>query len=126
MTIGLLQKAIQNLTDTHLSKAVFDEKVGKAQKTLSDLEAALRGDIDRIAAQVEELLGRVQSVVFVPAFEDGKMTVNGTGSVVNTFKIMPADALSSADQAKIYAAALVICAKKGGTAISSPFYNICF
>ena len=34
--------------------------------------------------------------------------------------------LSSADQAKIYAAALVICAKKGGTAISSPFYNICF
>lgn len=36
------------------------------------------------------------------------------------------NALSDTDKAKLYSAALVFCTKKGGTAISSPFYDIYF
>ena len=50
------------------------------------------GRLDRLENSVTELVGRIQSIVFVPAFEDGKMTVTASGSGVNTFKIMPADA----------------------------------
>lgn len=50
------------------------------------------GRLDVLENTVSELAGRIRSIVFVPAFDDGKMEVPESGSLVNTFKVMPADA----------------------------------
>ncbi len=50
------------------------------------------GRLDVLENVVSKLVGRIQSIVFVPAFDDGKMTMTGDGADINTFKIMPADA----------------------------------
>ena len=42
---------------------------------------------------------RVQSVVLVPAFEDGKMSLVASGSEVNTYKIMPVGAAKTVVEA---------------------------
>ena len=176
------------------------ENINAVAQAVADLETSINGKLSALdlrltnvekalssfVARFEEALGRVQSVVFVPAFEDGKMTVSAAGSDINTFKIMPAEAakdvvelftvkpsafsfdvktvatrsgegavalrlsvaavklnpdnadkgwvdvsvssncaaLSSAEKALIYSAALVVSVSETGTAISSPFYNI--
>ena len=83
-----------------------DAKALKAAKDYTDSQILLvknliaeitneagTGRLDVLEEVVAELVGRIQSIVLVPAFDDGKMTVTGNGTVVNTFKIMPADAV---------------------------------
>ena len=98
-TLGLLQDAVASLTaltagfpeDTTIKKYI-DAIVTDLEAALNGSLAMLEGRIGALEGAVEELLGRIQSIVLVPAFDDGKMTVGGSGTVVNTFKIMPADA----------------------------------
>ncbi|MBR1405976.1 MAG: hypothetical protein IJ578_03450 [Bacteroidales bacterium] len=121
--------ALQALTEsmnTKLTKAisdieVLDGKIGKLdEKIVSEIDK-LRTEINNKIAEIdkrltaaevdiEKLLNRIQSIVYVPDYEDGKMTVNysemtqgdGAGqtpvtmligqATEATFKVSPADA----------------------------------
>ena len=122
-------EALQALTEamnTKLTKAISDIQVldGKVQaldekivteinKLRNEINAKIEAIDKRLTAaevDIEKLLGRIQSIVFVPDYEDGKMTVNysqmtqgdvagQTGIVMllgqvseATFKVSPADA----------------------------------
>ena len=75
------------------AKEYTDSQILLVKNMIDDItNAEGTGRLDRLEDSVTELVGRIQSIVFVPAFEDGKMTVTGSGSGVNTFKIMPSDA----------------------------------
>ena len=55
--------------------------------------------VDQLNDIFEEINSRVQSIVLVPAFDDGKMSIVGGGAEVNTFKIMPTDAAKTVVEA---------------------------
>jgi hypothetical protein len=55
--------------------------------------------IDALNGIFDEIFSRVQSIVLVPAFDDGKMSIVGGGAEVNTFKIMPTDAAKTVVEA---------------------------
>ena len=121
--------ALQTLTETmnaKLSKAisdieVLDGKVGQLDAKITteinnlrtEINTKIEGIEKRLAAaevNIEKLLSRIQSIVFVPDYDDGKMTVNYSemtqGDVAGqtgiamllgqateaTFKVSPADA----------------------------------
>ena len=55
--------------------------------------------IDQLNGVFDEIFSRVQSIVLVPAFDDGKMSIVGSGAEVNTFKVMPTDAAQAVVEA---------------------------
>ena len=55
--------------------------------------------VDQLNDIFEEIISRVQSIVLVPAFDDGKMSIVGSGAEVNTFKVMPTDAAQAVVEA---------------------------
>lgn len=84
-----LEDALKNNGEVN---GVIAEAIAKAQKTLQDQIDALRTDVN-------ELIGRIQSLVCVPDYDNGKVAVEGytvNGSylserVVNmTFRVAPA------------------------------------
>ncbi len=122
-------EALQTLTETlnnKLAKAisdieVLDGKVGQLDTRITteinnlrtEINAKIEGIEKRLAAaevNIEKLLSRIQSIVFVPDYDDGKMTVNYSemtqgdaagqtqiamllGQATEaTFKVSPADA----------------------------------
>lgn len=121
--------ALQTLTETmnaKLTKAisditVLDGKIGKLDEKITSEIDKLRTEINKKIADIEKrltaaevniekLLNRIQSIVYVPDYEDGKMTVNYSemtqgdaagqteismliGQATEaTFKVSPADA----------------------------------
>lgn len=55
--------------------------------------------VDQLNDIFKDIFSRVQSIVLVPAFDDGKMSIVGGGAEVNTFKIMPTDAAQTVVEA---------------------------
>ena len=74
------------------AKDYTDQQIQSINKRVEELNVGLSGRLDVLENTVSELVGRIRSIVFVPAFDDGKMEVPESGSLVNTFKVMPADA----------------------------------
>lgn len=69
-------------------------------KKYTDNQISLVMDVlNEVYSFAQSIQNRVQSVVLVPAFEDGKMSLVASGSEVNTFKIMPADAAQAVVEA---------------------------
>lgn len=109
VTLGLMQNAIDALaalTAGFPEDKTIKEYVDAVAKTLADLETALNGKIAALDGRltilenvVSAMLSRVQSIVLVPAFDDGKLSVVGSGAEVNTFKVMPTDAAQAVVEA---------------------------
>lgn len=55
--------------------------------------------VDQLNDIFKDIFSRVQSIVLVPAFDDGKMSIVGGGAEVNTFKVMPTDAAQAVVEA---------------------------
>ena len=102
------------LIDEKLTKAInavntrIDEEVAKLNKRLDDIEERLT----KLEGSVSDLLKRIQSVAYVPIYEDGNARVtfpnDGTyGSTLQLdFMISPKDAAS--DLAKVYKEAVSV------------------
>ena len=77
-----------------------DEWALKAAKKYTDDKISLvMGALNGVYSFALTIQNRVQSVVLVPAFEDGKMSLVASGSEVNTYKIMPVDAAKTVVEA---------------------------
>ena len=72
----------------------------KAAEKYTDNKISLVMDaLNEVYSFAVTIQNRVQSVVLVPAFEDGKMSLVASGSEVNTYKIMPVDAAKTVVEA---------------------------
>lgn len=79
-----------------ISKAIeyFDAEIKKVNETVS----ALTSRVDQVEVDVDDLLKRIQSIVYVPDYDDGKITIEYAvlnGKVVEgqskiTYKVLPA------------------------------------
>lgn len=79
-----------------ISKAIeyFDAEIKKVNETVS----ALTSRVDQVEVDVDDLLSRIQSIVYVPDYNDGKITIEYAvlnGKVVEgqskiTYKVLPA------------------------------------
>lgn len=79
-----------------ISKAIeyFDAEIKKVNETVS----ALTSRVDQVEVDVDDLLNRIQSIVYVPDYDDGKITIEYAvlnGKVVEgqskiTYKVLPA------------------------------------
>ena len=63
--IDSLDTAIQGLLDLKLDKSTFEEYV-----------AAIRTELDNMHMEINKLLARVQSIVYVPEYDDDRITLN--------------------------------------------------
>ena len=61
---------------------------------ITKVENLLAGDWHGMTVQqyINSKIASIQSIVFVPAWEDGLLTLSSSGNSLNTFKIMPVDA----------------------------------
>ena len=79
-----IDAAVASITEITKEGGLIDQAKAEAIQKASDyakglvdeLEKKLNAKIDAIAADVNKLLARVQSVVYVPDFDDNKITVN--------------------------------------------------
>ena len=78
-TLSLMQTAIQNLADTKLDKATFEAAMAEITAKFGELKNEIQAIADKVATMydtIETILGRVQSIVFVPDYDDLKITSN--------------------------------------------------
>lgn len=79
-----IDAAVNSITEITKEGGLIDQAKAEAIQKASDyakdlvdaLEAKLNTKIDKVAADVNALLARVQSVVYVPDYDDNKITVN--------------------------------------------------
>lgn len=79
-----------------ISKAIeyFDAEIKKVNETVS----ALTSRVDQVEVDVDDLLKRIQSIVYVPDYDDGKITIEYAvlndkvveGQSKITYKVLPA------------------------------------
>lgn len=69
------------------------------QDAMDYTDQVIKSLVDQLNDIFEEIISRVQSIVLVPAFDDGKMSIVGSGAEVNTFKVMPTDAAQAVVEA---------------------------
>ena len=83
----------------------IDDAVSVLDSKIADLEARLKAVEDK----VESLLARIQSVSYIPTYDDGKATlkyISGVSQVVLDFKISPKECV--AELAKIWESAIKV------------------
>ena len=79
-----IDAAVDSITEITKEGGLIDQAKAEAiqaaadhaQKLVDELEKKLNAKIDEIKADVDALLARVQSVVYVPDYDDNKITVN--------------------------------------------------
>ena len=93
------------LIDTKVAAAIedltteFDEKIDEIKKDYAKLIKDLQDQLDALRIDVEDLLARMQSIVYVPDYNDGKITIDyakiGEGIVEGRqtirYKVTPAE-----------------------------------
>lgn len=100
-TLQQLQQAISNLMNLcadipegyTISQYLYNAFDALSAR-LSKVENLLAGDWHGMTVQqyINSKISSIQSIVYVPAWEDGMLTLSSSGNSLNTFKIMPADA----------------------------------
>ena len=114
------KKAIEEAINTN--NGVIDTKIANAIATINsriDSEvatinakiSAIEARLDNVEAQIKDLLARIQSVSYIPTYDDGKATVKYVGTkesseVTLDFEISPKDAV--AELAKVWQSAVSV------------------
>ena len=94
---GVINTKIANEIATVNSR--IDSEVATINAKIANIEARL----DNVEAKLEELLARIQSVSYIPQYEDGKATVKyaeGVSRVTLDFEVSPKNAV--AELAKVW------------------------
>ncbi|MBR2031712.1 MAG: leucine-rich repeat protein [Alistipes sp.] len=102
------QKAIKEAIETNngVINAKIAEEIGKVNGLIEELNsklAQLQIQVDKNTEDIAKLLARIQSVSYIPTYEDGKATVqylNKISQVTLDFEITPKDAV--AELAKVW------------------------
>lgn len=101
------------------------EEIATAISTAT--ETAVGGLEEKISAletAMNSLIGRIQSIVVVPAYMDGSVKLNPTGSSTVRFEISPAEtaaALVGTEDAALFFHFQAVCAQGGTASEESPF-----
>ena len=78
----------------------IDNEIADINNKIADIESRLEkmeGDIEDIQQEIANLLKRIQSVTYIPTYDDGKATMKYAGEVSRVtldFEISPKDAVS--------------------------------
>ena len=87
--------------------ATVNQRIASEVATINAKIATIEARLDNVEAQIKDLLTRIQSVSYIPTYEDGKATVKyaeGVSQVTLDFEISPKDAV--AELAKVWDSAI--------------------
>ena len=89
--------------------ATVNQRITDEVATINAKIVAIEARLDNVEAQLKDLLARIQSVTYIPTYDDGKATVRyygGTSRATLDFEISPKDAV--AELAKVWETALSV------------------
>ena len=93
------KKAIKEAIETN--NGVIDQKIASeiaaVNKRIDEEMAAIEARLDNVEAQVKDLLARIQSVSYIPTYDDGKATVKYADKISRVtldFEVSPKDAVA--------------------------------
>ena len=89
--------------------ALINQRVNNEVAAINAKIAEIESRLDNVEAKIAELLARIQSVSYIPTYDDGKATVvsNGTTSQVTLdFEVSPKDA--AVELAKVWQSAVSV------------------
>ncbi|MBE6212990.1 MAG: hypothetical protein E7129_07630 [Rikenellaceae bacterium] len=89
--------------------AAVNKRIDEEIATINAKIEAIEARLDNVEAQIEELLSRIQSLSYIPTYDDNKATLkynSGASQVTLDFKVSPKDAV--AELAKIWEQAVKV------------------
>ena len=89
--------------------ATVNQRITSEVATINAKITEIENRLNNIEAKLEDLLARIQSISYIPTYEDGKATVkyaDGVSSVTLDFEISPKDAV--AELAKVWQQAISV------------------
>ena len=89
--------------------ATVNQRITDEVATINAKIVAIEARLDNVEAQLKDLLARIQSVTYIPTYDDGKATVRyygGTSRATLDFLFSPKDAV--AELAKVWETALSV------------------
>ena len=97
--------------DTKIANEIasVNQRINNEVATINAKIAEIESRLDNVEAKIAELLARIQSVSYIPTYDDGKATVvsNGTTSQVTLdFEVSPKDAV--VELAKVWQSAVSV------------------
>ena len=105
------KKAIKEAIETN--NGVIDQKIASeiaaVNKRIDEEVAAIEARLDNVETQVKDLLARIQSVSYIPTYDDGKATVKYADKISRVtldFEVSPKDAV--AELTKVWQSAVSV------------------
>ena len=89
--------------------ATVNQRITNEVATINAKITEIENRLNNIEAKLEDLLARIQSISYIPTYEDGKATVkyaDGVSSITLDFEISPKDAV--AELAKVWQQAISV------------------
>lgn len=81
--------------------AIVNTRIDNEIATINAKISAIEARLDNVEAQVKDLLARIQSVSYIPTYDDGKATIkyaDGISQVTLDFEVSPKDAVKELEE----------------------------
>ena len=105
------KKAIKEAIETNngVINAKIASEIAAVNKRIDEEVAAIEARLDNVETQVKDLLARIQSVSYIPTYDDGKATVKYADKISRVtldFEVSPKDAV--AELTKVWQSAVSV------------------